>query len=107
MRRNKYLSGQQKLVQARVYAQGLTMAVVIASLALETRDRTRGDVSVPAPHRERFTGEDQWKGMFGVPALCRWFCFSTNERLIDNADMVDAEERRMKERGQFVRARAA
>src|SRR4051812_21021740 len=36
--RNRYLSGQQKLVQARVYAQGLTLAVVIASLALETRE---------------------------------------------------------------------
>ncbi|KAI7677968.1 hypothetical protein KC353_g22550, partial [Hortaea werneckii] len=34
--RSPYLSTQQKLVQARVYAQGLTLAVVIISLAFET-----------------------------------------------------------------------
>ena len=36
--RNKYISGAQKLVQARVYAQGLTVAVLIATAALETAD---------------------------------------------------------------------
>jgi Hypoxia induced protein conserved region len=36
--RNPYLSGQQKLVQARVYAQGLTLAVLIASAAFEMQD---------------------------------------------------------------------
>lgn len=40
--RNPYLSGQQKLVQARVYAQGLTLAVLCASAAFEISDQRRG-----------------------------------------------------------------
>ncbi|KAL4956738.1 hypothetical protein BDW69DRAFT_157924 [Aspergillus filifer] len=39
--RNPYLSGQQKLVQARVYAQGLTLAVLIATAAFEISERRR------------------------------------------------------------------
>jgi len=90
--RNPYLTGPQKLVQARVYAQGLTVAVVIISLAFETTDRRMGQgrwetVKVLDPndpthkhmiekriHHERYAGEDQWM------------------------DMVAAEEQRMKER---------
>ena len=90
--RNPYLSGQQKLVQARVYAQGLTVAVVIISLAFETSDSSRGrgrweTVKILDPndsthqhiiekkiHHESYAGEDQWR------------------------DMVDAEEQRIKER---------
>lgn len=82
--RNPYLSGQQKLVQARVYAQGLTLAVVIASLALEAKDKNQGEgrwesVKVLDPndpthkkviekkiHHERYAGEDQWMGMFQI-----------------------------------------
>ena len=78
--RNPYLTGQQKLVQARVYAQGLTLAVVIASLALEAKDKGSGEgrwetVKVLDPndpshkhiiekkiHHERYAGEDQWMG---------------------------------------------
>lgn len=40
--RNPYLTGQQKLVQARVYAQGLTLAVLIASAAFEMQDSREG-----------------------------------------------------------------
>lgn len=36
--RNKYLTGQQKLVQARVYAQFLTLGVLVASAAFEISD---------------------------------------------------------------------
>lgn len=36
--RNKYLSGPQKLVQARVYAQFLTLGVLVASAAFEIND---------------------------------------------------------------------
>lgn len=36
--RNKFLSGQQKLVQARVYAQFLTLGVLVASAAFEIAD---------------------------------------------------------------------
>ncbi|KAM0691029.1 hypothetical protein Q7P36_009800 [Cladosporium allicinum] len=90
--RSPHLTGQQKLVQARVYAQGLTMAVVIASLALEGVDSAQGkgrwetvryvDPNDPEHkkviekqiHHEKYKGEDQWM------------------------DMVAAEEERLKER---------
>lgn len=57
--RNRYLSGAQKLVQARVYAQALTLAVVIASLGLETHERTRDSNT---PHSVEDLQKDQWKG---------------------------------------------
>lgn len=78
--RNPYLSGAQKLVQARVYAQGLTLAIVVASLALEAKDQKKGEgrwetVKVLDPedpthshmieqkiHHEKYAGEDQWMG---------------------------------------------
>lgn len=74
----------QKLVQARVYAQGLTMAVVIASLALEGADMKQakngdGQVTAAIKQKKRLTDADQWM------------------------DMVEAEEERMKERGREVR----
>ncbi|GAB7351288.1 hypothetical protein MBLNU459_g1705t1 [Dothideomycetes sp. NU459] len=95
--RNPYLTGAQKLVQARVYAQGLTLAVVVASLALEAKDQKKGEgrwetVKVLDPndpthkhmieqkiHHERYSGEDQWM------------------------DMVAAEEERMKERAASIK----
>jgi len=90
--RNKYLTGAQKLVQARVYAQGLTLAVLIASAALEVGDAKDGKgrwetVKVLDPddpehkhmiekriHHEEYAGQDLWR------------------------DMIEAEEKRMKER---------
>lgn len=96
--RDKYLTGQQKLVQARVYAQGLTLAVVILSLALETSDSARGKgrwetVKILDPndpthkhiiekqiHHESYAGEDQWR------------------------DMIEAEENRIKDREAAVKA---
>ncbi|KAK7743558.1 Replication factor C, subunit RFC4 [Cytospora paraplurivora] len=92
--RNKYLSGAQKLVQARVYAQGLTLAVLIATAAFETHDARNGTgrwetVLVVDPndpehkhliekriHKEEYQGQDLWK------------------------DMVAAEERRLEARKQ-------
>ncbi|PPJ57101.1 hypothetical protein CBER1_00610 [Cercospora berteroae] len=97
--KNPYLSTQQKLVQARVYAQGFTLAAVIISLAFEGNDRMKGSgrwetVKVLDPndpthkhmiekkiHHERYAGEDQWM------------------------DMVEAEEQRMKERERAVKQR--
>ena len=79
--RNPYLSTQQKLVQARVYAQGLTIAVLIMSAVFEIGDRGKGegrwetvqvvDESDPEGkrmvekkvHHERYRGEDQWRDM--------------------------------------------
>jgi hypothetical protein len=97
VQRNRYLTGQQKLVQARVYAQGLTIAVLLASFMLETNDKVKGKgrwetIKVLDPddpthrhyierriHHERYAGEDQWR------------------------DMVETEERKMKERAQAIK----
>ena len=80
VRRNPYLSAGQKLVQSRVYAQGLTLAVLLASFGLEGLDaaKSRGrwetvkvlDPSDPLHqrlidkkiHHEKYQGEDQWMG---------------------------------------------
>ncbi|KAL8927875.1 MAG: hypothetical protein Q9172_001175 [Xanthocarpia lactea] len=79
--RSPYLSTTQKLVQARVYAQGLTLAVLIATAAFEIGDRNNDEgrwetVKYADPndpehkrtlekkvHHERYAGEDQWKDM--------------------------------------------
>ncbi|GJN70381.1 mitochondrial hypoxia responsive domain-containing protein [Purpureocillium lilacinum] len=83
------MSTSQKVVQARVYAQGLTLAVLIVSAAFEMNDAKRGSgrwetVMVLDPndpehkhliekkvHKEEYEGQDLWK------------------------DMVEAEERRL------------
>jgi hypothetical protein len=79
--RNRYLTTSQKLVQARVYAQGLTLAVLIATAAFETRDASNGEgrwetIKVIDPndpehkhliekriHKEEYEGQDLWKDM--------------------------------------------
>lgn len=79
--RNKYLTTAQKLVQARVYAQGLTLAVLIATAALEVGDANKGrgrweTVKILDPddpehkhiiekriHHEAYAGEDLWRDM--------------------------------------------
>ncbi|CAD6589082.1 MAG: hypothetical protein ASARMPREDX12_003584 [Alectoria sarmentosa] len=90
--RSPYLSTQQKLVQARVYAQTITIAVLCATAVFEVGDRGKGEgrwetVKIVDPddpthkhiidkkiHHERYAGEDQWR------------------------DMVEVEERKIKER---------
>ncbi|KAL0634618.1 Replication factor C, subunit RFC4 [Maublancomyces gigas] len=90
--RNRYLTTSQKLVQARMYAQGLTLLVLVASAGLEVADARSGkgnyetvkvlDPSDPTHqkliekriHHESYAGEDLWK------------------------DMVESEEQRMRER---------
>ncbi|KAI0466641.1 hypothetical protein F4859DRAFT_295299 [Xylaria cf. heliscus] len=79
--RNRYLSTSQKLVQARVYAQSLTLAVLIASAAFETADARQGKgrwetIMVVDPndpehkhmiekriHKEEYEGQDLWRDM--------------------------------------------
>lgn len=79
--RNPYLSGSQKLVQARMYAQGGTLAALLGSFAIEGADAAKGKgrwetIKVIDPndpehkhyiekqvHHERYAGEDQWRGM--------------------------------------------
>ncbi|KFH43855.1 Respiratory supercomplex factor 2 -like protein [Hapsidospora chrysogenum ATCC 11550] len=86
------MSTSQKVVQARVYAQGLTLAVLIVSAAFEMNDAKKGEgrwqtVMVVDPndpghliekkiHKEEYEGQDLWK------------------------DMVEAEEKRIAERKQ-------
>ncbi|OAQ66960.1 Hypoxia induced protein, domain-containing protein [Pochonia chlamydosporia 170] len=83
------MSTSQKLVQARVYAQGLTLAVLVVSAAFEMNDAKKGSgrwetVMVLDPndpehkhliekkiHKEEYEGQDLWM------------------------DMVEAEERRL------------
>lgn len=85
--RNRFLTGAQKLVQARVYAQGLTLAVLLASLSLEGNDKINKQgrwetVKILDPkdpthkrliekrvHHERYPGEDQWMGKLYIPVL--------------------------------------
>jgi len=90
--RDPYLSRSQKLVQARVYAQGLTIAILLATALLEVGDARKGKgrwetVKIIDPndpehknliekriHHEAYEGEDLWR------------------------DMVAAEEQKMAER---------
>lgn len=84
--RSKYLSAAQKIVQARVYAQGLTLVVLVATAALELSDAKSGSgrwetVRVVDPndpehkkmiekkiHKEEYEGQDLWKGkLFSSP----------------------------------------
>ncbi|KFX96927.1 hypothetical protein V495_04163 [Pseudogymnoascus sp. VKM F-4514 (FW-929)] len=92
VRNNPYLSKAQKLVQARVYAQGLTLAVLVVTAAFEVGDKNKGrgrweTVMIVDPndpehkhliekkiHHEMYPGEDLWK------------------------DMVEAEEQKIKAR---------
>ena len=87
--RNRYLSGSQKLVTARMYAQGLTLTALLTSFAFEGSDAAKGKgrwetIKVIDPndpehknviekriHHERYAGEDQWRGTFH-PRF--WFC---------------------------------
>ncbi|EFX05463.1 mitochondrial hypoxia responsive domain containing protein [Grosmannia clavigera kw1407] len=79
--RNRYLTTSQKLVQARMYAQGLTLAVLLATATLEVSDAKNGTghwetVRVIDPndpehkhmiekriHKEEYEGQDLWMDM--------------------------------------------
>lgn len=84
--RNPYLTGQQKLVQARVYAQGLTLAVLIAVASFEVSERRREEKAEREGHPIHHDDEDShdqsdlWK------------------------DMVKAEEQRLAERDKAIKA---
>lgn len=82
--RSPYLTTAQKLVQARVYAQGLTVAVLIATAAFEIGDKSEEKgrwetIKIIDPkdpnhkhliekriHHESYAGEDQWRGRISV-----------------------------------------
>lgn len=91
--RDKYLTGAQKLVQARVYAQGLTIAILLATALLEVGDASKGKgrwetVKIIDPndpehkhliekriHHEAYEGEDLWRGTFYIFQNRRSFTF--------------------------------
>lgn len=83
--RNPYLTGPQKIVQARVYAQGLTVAVLVASAAFEISDQRKGKGILDSARREKQavkqTAEEEGKGDV-------W------------KDLVAAEEHRLKKKHQ-------
>ena len=53
--RNPYLTSKQKIVQARVYAQGLTLAVIVSLAALDMSDRKKPSI---APRKETIKQPD-------------------------------------------------
>lgn len=84
------MSTSQKVVQARVYAQGLTLAVLVASAAFEMNDAKQGsgrwetirelDPTDPEHkriiekriHKEEYEGQDLWRG--NAPACHQASC---------------------------------
>jgi len=102
--RNKYLTGPQKLVQARVYAQFLTLGVLIASAAFEISDskndkgklwETVRYVDPKDPEHKRILEREQRKEgeAGGSDGDTMW------------KDMVAAEEERLKERDEREKER--
>jgi len=60
--KDKYLTKAQKLVQARMYAQGLTLLVLVASAAFEVSDaRTVKNGDEEEEEEEHYAGENLWK----------------------------------------------
>jgi Hypoxia induced protein conserved region len=95
--RNKYLTGAQKLVQARVYAQFLTLGVLIASAAFEISDSKNDEgklwetvryIDPNDPEHKRIIEKEQRKegAAGGTDGDTLW------------KEMVAAEEERLKER---------
>jgi hypothetical protein len=86
--RNPYLTGQQKIVQARVYAQGLTLAVMCASAAFEIQDQRKGKGLIETTKKGREAAKEQPEN---------------HHRRDDNSttdlwrDMVAAEEEKLKQ----------
>ncbi|KAL6234458.1 hypothetical protein BDW75DRAFT_241073 [Aspergillus navahoensis] len=86
--RNPYLSGPQKLVQARVYAQGATLAVLIASAAFEISERRRVRRELDAKSAGAAAGAVADSKAKDIP----------NENADLWKDMVAAEEQRLKKK---------
>jgi hypothetical protein len=93
--RNPYLSGQQKIVQARVYAQGLTLAVLVASAAFEISDQRKG--------RGMLKQGQEGKGAQKVDMNAAAKEKAAEEQQGDLwKDMVAAEEERLKQKHQSL-----
>lgn len=92
--RNPFLSGQQKIVQARVYAQGLTLAVLVASAAFEISDQKKGRGML----KQQVEGGDAQKATVA----------EKEDKVAEEQqkdlwkDMVAAEEERLKQKHQSL-----
>jgi hypothetical protein len=88
--RNPYLSGAQKIVQARVYAQGLTLAVMCATAAFEIQDQRKGQGIIDATKKGREAVKNEQSAHSDIH----------HTRRDDTADlwrdMVAAEEEKLK-----------
>ncbi|KAL8942543.1 MAG: hypothetical protein Q9216_001587 [Gyalolechia sp. 2 TL-2023] len=107
--RSPYLSTTQKLVQARVYAQSLTIAVLILTAVFEIGDRNNEEgrwetvkyIDPDDPehkklvekkvHHERYAGEDQWKDMVAAE----------EQREKARADAIHEQEERDRKEGKI------
>lgn len=98
--RNPYLSGQQKIVQARVYAQGLTLAVLCASAAFEISDQRRGRGLLDAAKK------DKKKQLDDVAEIQPVHAGGKSEGDLWK-DMVAAEEERLKSKHQSLLVKPA
>lgn len=97
--RNPYLSGQQKLVQARVYAQGLTLAVLCASAAFEIHDQRKGQGLLDAAKK----GREAIKETKNQAAEQQQLHHQRRDENTDLwQDMVAAEEQKLKSRHQSL-----
>ncbi|KAA8651881.1 hypothetical protein EYZ11_004199 [Aspergillus tanneri] len=97
--RNPYLSGAQKIVQARVYAQGLTLAVLVASAAFEISDQRKGKGIVEASKAQKKDQTTAAAAAAASPAPAK----SESEEGGDLwKDMVAAEEERLKKKRQSL-----
>ncbi|KAF2158785.1 hypothetical protein M409DRAFT_30743 [Zasmidium cellare ATCC 36951] len=63
LNRNPYLTKPQKLVQARVFAQGLTVAMVVVALALQNHSKTAAHGSEHGSEEHYSKLQEQWKDM--------------------------------------------
>jgi hypothetical protein len=107
--RNRYLSGSQKLVTARMYAQGLTLGALLTSFAFEGSDAAKGKgrwetikVIDPTSSRSEFTtrdtlartsGEVRCIRVFGSavcgPRLAIWLQFDLINKAFPCEDTAD------------------
>jgi hypothetical protein len=97
--RNKYLTGQQKIVQARVYAQFLTLGVLVATAAFEISDQ-RNEQGRYETVRYVDPKDPEHKRMLEKQVEKEGGTGGTGDGGSDDMwkEMVKAEEQRLKER---------
>ncbi|RHZ71845.1 hypothetical protein CDV55_108797 [Aspergillus turcosus] len=93
--RNPHLTGSQKIVQARVYAQGLTLAVLVTSAAFEISDQKKGKGLLDAAKKGKKAEGEKEAAPTPTPTEAH------DPRGGDLwKDMVAAEEERLKQKHQ-------